>query len=238
MGSLAIIPARAGSKRIPKKNIREFKGKPMIAWSIETALASKLFDEVVVSTDDSVTAKIARDYGATTPFIRPKNLADDHATTAEVMAHAADWVADHFDSCEYLCCIYATAPFLHADDLREGLFQLTTSHVGYTYAVSEFDYSPYRALSKSEDGLYSLQQQTFAATRSQDLPKLYHDAGQFYWSTVKQCQLNLNILSCSGIGIPISRMRSQDIDTEEDWRMAELIFESAKANLTSTIPLG
>ena len=226
MTAVAIIPARGGSKRIPKKNIREFHGKPMIAWSIEAAKISGLFDRIIVSTDDSETAAIAEQHGAEVPFRRPNHLANDHATTAAVMSHAASWIADQPCKYEFLCCIYATAPLLDPADLKKGLEKLIQSHADFAYAISEFDYSPFRALQESDKGLLKLKYPELSATRSQDLPSLFHDAGQFYWGRIDSWQDNLEILSGNGIGVHIPRIRAQDIDTEEDWNLASAIFST------------
>ena len=230
MKPIAIIPARGGSKRIPRKNIRLFHGKPMIAWSIETAQKSNLFSDIIVSTDDHEIAKISERSGARVPFVRPKNLSDDSATTAAVMSHAVRWLDAHKETTKHLCCIYATAPFLTSSDLKQGLEALEAASANYVYAVTEFDYSPYRALETKNNGFISLQNQHLSLTRSQDLPDLFHDAGLFYWAGSATWRGELDILGSEGLGIHVPKTRAQDIDTEDDWALASALFTLWKGN--------
>lgn len=224
MTATAIIPARGGSKRIPRKNIRQFHGRPMIAWTIDTAINSGLFSNVIVSTDDAEIAAIAQEHGAQVPFLRPADFSNDYATTKDVMRHAVTWLAKNQIESDFVCCLYATAPFLQAEDVVKGLRALQESTAEYAYAVTEFDYSPHRALIKNQNGQVSLEKPELAAVRSQDLPSLVHDAGQFYWAKTETWLTQREILSSAGIGIEIPRSQAQDIDNEEDWKLAEALF--------------
>lgn len=224
MTATAIIPARGGSKRIPRKNIRQFHGRPMIAWTIDTAINSGLFSNVIVSTDDAEIAAIAQEHGAQVPFLRPADFSNDYATTKDVMRHAVTWLAKNQIESDFVCCLYATAPFLQAEDVVKGLRALQESTADYAYAVTEFDYSPHRALIKNQNGQVSLEKPELAAVRSQDLPSLVHDAGQFYWAKAETWLTQREILSTAGIGIEIPRSQAQDIDNEEDWKLAEALF--------------
>ena len=224
MTATAIIPARGGSKRIPRKNIRQFHGRPMIAWTIDTAINSGLFSNVIVSTDDAEIAAIAQEHGAQVPFLRPADFSNDYATTKDVMRHAVTWLAKNQIESDFVCCLYATAPFLQAEDVVKGLRALQESTADYAYAVTEFDYSPHRALIKNQNGQVSLEKPELAAVRSQDLPSLVHDAGQFYWAKTETWLTQREILSTAGIGIEIPRSQAQDIDNEEDWKLAEALF--------------
>ena len=224
MTATAIIPARGGSKRIPRKNIRQFHGRPMIAWTIDTAINSGLFSNVIVSTDDAEIAAIAQEHGAQVPFLRPADFSNDYATTKDVMRHAVTWLAKNQIESDFVCCLYATAPFLQAEDVVKGLRALQESTAEYAYAVTEFDYSPHRALIKNQNGQVSLEKPELAAVRSQDLPSLVHDAGQFYWAKTETWLTQQEVLSSAGIGIEIPRSQAQDIDNEEDWKLAEALF--------------
>ena len=224
MTATAIIPARGGSKRIPRKNIRQFHGRPMIAWTIDTAINSGLFSNVIVSTDDAEIAAIAQEHGAQVPFLRPADFSNDYATTQDVMRHAVTWLAKNQIESDFVCCLYATAPFLQAEDVVKGLRALQESTAEYAYAVTEFDYSPHRALIKNQNGQVSLEKPELAAVRSQGVPSLVHDAGQFYWAKTETWLTQREILSSAGIGIEIPRSQAQDIDNEEDWKLAEALF--------------
>ena len=224
MTATAIIPARGGSKRIQRKNIRQFHGRPMIAWTIDTAINSGLFSNVIVSTDDAEIAAIAQEHGAQVPFLRPAAFSNDYATTQDVMRHAVTWLAKNQIESDFVCCLYATAPFLQAEDVVKGLRALQESTADYAYAVTEFDYSPHRALIKNQNGQVSLEKPELAAVRSQDLPSLVHDAGQFYWAKTETWLTQQEVLSSAGIGIEIPRSQAQDIDNEEDWKLAEALF--------------
>ena len=196
----------------------------MIAWTIDTAINSGLFSNVIVSTDDAEIAAIAQEHGAQVPFLRPADFSNDYATTQDVMRHAVTWLAKNQIESDFVCCLYATAPFLQAEDVVKGLRALQESTADYAYAVTEFDYSPHRALIKNQNGQVSLEKPELAAVRSQDLPSLVHDAGQFYWAKTETWLTQQEVLSSAGIGIEIPRSQAQDIDNEEDWKLAEALF--------------
>jgi pseudaminic acid cytidylyltransferase len=221
---LAIIPARGGSKRIPRKNIKPFAGKPMIAWSIEAALASGCFDRVIVSTDDAEIADVARAYGAEVPFVRPHKLSDDHTGTIPVVAHAVGWIGQHVGPVEFACCLYATAPFVQAQDLRQGLDQLQRSGAQYAFTVTNFAAPIQRSFRIT--GLQRIEMFNPAQfnTRSQDLEEAYHDAGQFYWGRAQAWLAATPMFSEAAAPIVLPRYRVQDIDNQEDWIRAELMF--------------
>lgn len=222
---LAVIPARGGSKRIPRKNVRAFRGKPIVAWSIEAALASGCFDRVIVSTDDESIAAIARGCGAETPFVRPADLADDHTGTNAVVRHAVQWCRDAGEQISAACCIYATAPFVTPEALREGLEQLEACDADFAFSVTTFPFPVQRALLRSSSGAMRPMFPQHIASRSQDLEEAYHDAGQFYWGRAAAFLEERSLYGEKSIGIMLPRYRVQDIDTEEDWRRAELLHE-------------
>jgi N-acylneuraminate cytidylyltransferase len=220
---LAVIPARGGSKRIPRKNIKLFYGKPMIAWSIEAAKLSGLFDRVLVSTDDEEIADVARKFGAEVPFIRPLELSDDHIGTTPVIAHSTQWALNQGFDIDAVCCIYATAPFIRISDIKNGLDLLDSTNSAFAIAVTNFAAPIFRSFRESLGGGVEMIFPEHFLTRSQDLPIVLHDAGQFYWGRTSswiQCK--------HGIGpntaiIKIPRWRVQDIDDEDDWKRAELL---------------
>jgi len=223
---VAIIPARGGSKRIPRKNIKPFCGKPMIAWSIEAALQSGCFDQVVVSTDDQEIAETARAYGALTPFIRPQELADDHSTTSAVITHAIDWLKKNDIYPHAICCIYATAPFIVPSDISKSLSLLEENCCDYVLPVTSFAFPIQRALRLKEDKLLRMMNPQFFSTRSQDLEDAYHDAGQFCWGTTEAWLEGKPVFETKTFPLILPRHRVQDIDTEEDWMRAELLFKA------------
>ena len=222
---LAIIPARGGSKRIPNKNIRDFRGKPIIEWSIQAACASSCFDRVIVSTDSTSIAEIATAAGADVPFLRPKALADDHSGTKEVVGHAVQWFQERGLEVEHACCIYATAPLLHGDDIRAGLQTLLESGTDYALSVSSFTAPVQRALVLNDDRRLEMLNSSFEFSRSQDLVDTYYDAGQFCWGVANAWIELRSILSGSTAPVIIPRHRVVDIDTLEDWHEAELKME-------------
>lgn len=226
MTSVAVIPARGGSKRIPRKNIREFCGKPMIGWTLETARASGLFDRLLVSTDDEEIASIAESYGAEVPFRRPDELSGDHVGTGPVIVHAVKWIMENWGRPEHVCTIYPTAPFLRAEDLAGGLKKLKESQdVQKTFAVTSFPYPIQRALRLTGDGRVAMFQPEYENYRSQDLEEAYHDAGQFYWSTARGVLDEIPTFSNSSKAVILPLHRVHDIDTEEDWKRAEAMFK-------------
>mgnify|MGYP000444417538 CR=1 FL=1 len=226
ISNLAVIPARGGSKRIPRKSIRDFCGKPMIAWSIEAAITSRLFEHIVVSTDNEEIATIAISLGAEVPFRRPAELADDHTATRPVVNHAIREAEEHFGRPDHVCCIYPTAPFIQIDDLRLGLNQLIASAADFAFTVTRFAYPIQRALKLTETGGIAMFQPEHRKTRSQDLEPAYHDAGQFYWGRTKAFLEDRDTVSSSGTPIILPNWRVHDIDTEEDWARAELTFQA------------
>lgn len=223
--NIAIILARGGSKRIPRKNIKLFAEKPMIAYAITAAQESGLFEHVVVSTDDEEIAAIARDWGAETPFSRPAELADDYTTTIPVVAHAIQACLDLGWSIENACCIYPGVPFIQSEDLSGALKYLIESDADYCFPVTEFTSAIQRALQLGNDGKMQPFYPQYEKTRTQDLEKAYHDAGQFYWGKVSAWLGNAAIHT-GGIGYVIPNWRVVDIDTPEDWKRAELIYNS------------
>ncbi len=221
---VAVIPARGGSKRIPRKNIKEFRGKPMIAWSIEVAKQSGLFDRVVVSTDDQEIATIAMTYGAEVPFVRPSTLADDHTPTVPVVAHGISALAELGVFPECVCCIYPCAPFIRSEDLVAGLALLKESGSNYAYPVAEFAHPVQRALWRTENGEMRFMSPEHELARTQDLPPAFHDTGQFYWGRTDAWAAQKRMHS-EGAGLVVPYWRFVDIDTIDDWQRAELMFE-------------
>lgn len=223
---LAVIPARGGSKRIHRKNIREFCGRPMIAWPISAALESGCFDRVIVSTDDEEIAEITRREGAETPFLRPVELSDDHTPTRPVIAHAIEALAQTGPTPTDVCCLYATAPFVRPKDLRLGLESLQQSGATYVFPVTSYAFPIQRALRVGADGCVEMFSPEEFLTRSQDLEEAWHDAGQFYWASAEQWRTDAPIFGPGAVAMPVERHRVQDIDTEEDWRVADLLFRA------------
>jgi N-acylneuraminate cytidylyltransferase len=226
---LAVIPARGGSKRILRKNIREFYGKPMLVWSIEAALASECIDRVVVSTDDPEIAEIARSHGADVPFLRPSNLADDYTGTTAVVQHVVQQLATSGITPMQVCCLYATAPFVTCQDLRRGYELLVKSGAEYAFSVTTYSFPIQRALQLTKAGGVAMLQPEYAETRSQDLTDVYHDAGQFYWGTLNAWLNAKAIYAEHSVPVVLPRYRVQDIDTEEDWNRAALMFEAIRS---------
>lgn len=220
---IAVIPARGGSKRIPRKNIKPFFGKPMIAWSIEAARSSGVFDKIIVSTDDEEIAKIARAYGAEVPFIRPEKLSDDYTGTIAVIAHATEWAQSEYGDIEAVCCIYATAPFVQVDDIRKGLQLLESGPWAYSFSVTDYAAPIFRSFKIAEAGGVEMYYPGEFETRSQDLPEAYHDAGQFYWGRAQSWIEGVKLFSLQSAPLLIPRWRVQDIDTVDDWIRAESI---------------
>lgn len=223
---IALIPARGGSKRIPKKNIKNFCGKPMIAWSIEAAIRSACFDRIVVSTDDNEIAEIAKKYGAEIPFIRPKELAGDYTGTNSVIRHAIEWLENHGIKPSVVCCIYATAPFIQELDLQQAYINLIENDCNYVFSATTYDFPIQRAFKVSKNNYTEMFYPEYEKIRSQDLEEAYHDAGQFYWGTVNAWLNHDSIFNKNSIAYMLPRYRVQDIDTIEDWKRAELIFNT------------
>lgn len=226
---LAVIPARGGSKRIPCKNIRQFCGKPMIAWSIEAAMQCGSFDRVVVSTDDAEIAEVACQHGAEAPFLRPAELSGDHAGTLPVIRHAVEWFIDRGQPIEQVCCLYATAPFVRSDDLRRGLELLMAEDCDYAFSVTSYAFPIQRAIRISSAERVEMFSPEHFHTRSQDLEEAYHDAGQFYWGRAESWLQERMIFGQRSRPVLLPRHRVQDIDTPEDWVRAEWLFKAMLA---------
>jgi pseudaminic acid cytidylyltransferase len=224
MASICIIPARAGSKRIPRKNVKHFLGKPIIAYSIEAAIASGLFAEVMVSTDDVEIAKIAKKYGAKVPFFRSSENSNDFATTFDVIEEVIQEYQKLDKKFDSICCIYACAPFITAIKLNSSYLLMQNMGFDSVFPIMEYGYPIQRAL-KIFDEKVSFINPEVSLSRSQDLDKSYHDAGQFYWMNSSIILRNKKILTSNSGGIIISELEGQDIDNEIDWKIAELKYE-------------
>ncbi len=221
---VAIIPARGGSKRIPRKNIKDFCGKPMIAYSIEAALQSGLFDKVIVSTDDEEIAHTAKTYGAEVPFTRPAELSDDHTATIPVIAHAIKELQKE-EPVDIACCIYATAPFIQVRYLQEAYKLLIDTNSVYSFSATSFPFPIQRAIKLDNAHHVEMFQPEHFNTRSQDLEEAYHDAGQFYFGTVEAWLNEEPIFAPHSTAVILPRHLVQDIDTPEDFERAELMFK-------------
>ncbi len=224
MANIAIITARGGSKRIPRKNIRNFLGRPIIAYSIQTALASRLFDEVMVSTDDREIADVAKQYGATVPFLRSYQTADDFAGTADVLLEVLQQLKETGKVYNHSCCIYPTAPFISVDVLQKGYSLLTAANYDTVLPVCAFNYPVLRSLVMDDTGKVVMQWPENMNKRSQDLPPCYHDAGQFYWINVPAFLAKQKLYTNNAGAIILSELQVQDIDNETDWKIAELKY--------------
>ena len=222
---VAIIPARGGSKRIPRKNIKEFAGIPMIAHSLLAARASEMFDRILVSSDDQEILGVGAKYGAE-PLLRPPELADDFAGTDDVMCHAVRFLMDAGAALEQACCIYATAPFITAEALRRGWETLHGSGKEYAFSVTTFPFPVQRAVRLTSDGGIEPLFPECVPMRSQDLEEVFHDAGQFYWGTARAWLERLPVFSSAAAPVILPRHRVQDIDTPEDWLRAELMYQA------------
>lgn len=228
---LAVIPARGGSKRIPRKNIKPFCGKPMLAWSIEAARTSGCFDHIIVSTDDLEIADIAQQYGAKVPFMRPPELSDDYTGVLPVIAHAVDWMnAVGPKPILLACCIYATAPFVSASDLQRGLDILNQEGCDYAFSVTSYPFPVQRAIRITANERVQMLHPEHLNTRSQDLEETWHDAGQFYWGRATAWLTGKPVFSQGASPVTLPRHRVQDIDTQEDWRRAEVLFQLLARN--------
>jgi len=222
---IAVIPARGGSRRIPRKNIRPFCGRPMIAWVIDTARASGLFEHVLVSTDDEEIGEVASQWGAEVPFRRSADLADDHTSTSAVIADATRWALDAGWPLEAVCCLYPTAPFTDAGDLSRGLDALFAGDWAFALAAAEFGAPIFRSFQQREHGGLEMFFPEHFATRSQDLPRALHDAGQFYWGRPSAWLEQRRMFDRWTVPVIIPRWRVQDIDEPDDWVRAELMFQ-------------
>lgn len=219
--SVCVIPARGGSKRILRKNIRSFHGRPMIGWSIQAARDSGLFERIVVSTEDAEIAAVAKAEGAEVPFVRPDALSGDHVATVPVIAHAV--AALCLGPTTPVCCLYAAAPLVQPGDLHAAL-ELLQPFVTYVLAVTTFPYPVQRALRRDAEGGVMMMASEHMNTRSQDLEEAWHDAGQFYWARAETWMAGAPVFGSCTRGMPLPRQRVQDIDTPEDWARAEALF--------------
>ncbi len=228
--AIAIIPARGGSKRIPQKNIKSFFGKPLISYSIEVAIASQIFDKIIVSTDDEQIAEISKKYGAEVPFVRPAQLSDDFTGTNEVVNHAISYLEHQGEEYDYVCTIYATAPLLQKKYLIEGYEELKNSDAVNAFSATSMPFPIQRTFKLDQNGRCEMFTPEYYMSRSQDLEEAYQDAGQFYWTNRRRQKNSNNQVIFSGISIPIILPRHlvQDIDTLEDWIRAEYMYQALK----------
>jgi pseudaminic acid cytidylyltransferase len=228
MASIAVIPARGGSKRIPRKNLKLFHGLPIIAYAIKIAKESDIFDEVIVSTDDEEIAEIALNLGATIPWMRPKELADDYATTVSVMQDAVKKLKFSHIELENICCIYPTTPFLRSDFLVEGKKILLDGNWSYVFSGMKVNANAHRFFSLKKSRQVEMFFPQHESTRTQDLKPIYQDVGQFYWGTTLAWELGTPIFSSKSTIVELPAESVIDIDTEDDWLRAELLFETQK----------
>ena len=223
MKILAIITARGGSKRIPRKNIKEFLGQPIIKYSIDAALNAGCFDEVMVSTDDDEIAAIAKAAGAVIPFMRSKNTADDFATTAQVIVEVIEQYKALGKEFDYFCCIYPTAPFVTSEKLQLAYNNLIKTGAHSVVPIVSFGFPILRSF-KIENGIVKMNWPEYMQTRSQDLPPAYHDCGQFYFLKTDIFLRDKKLFTDFAIPIEMPESEVQDIDTEEDWKVAEIKY--------------
>ncbi len=225
MRKLAIIPARGGSKRISRKNLKNFLGRPILSYSIKAAIQSGLFDEVMVSTDDIEIADLAQYYGASVPFMRSEENASDHATTVDALLEVLKEYQKKGIAFSQACCVYPTAPLLSPYQLHKAYKKMENNNFDTVIPVTEFSYPINRALKIEEGGRLEMIDKENINARSQDLPKAYHDAGQFYWFNVKQLEKNKTLFTNNSGTLVLENSEVQDIDTMQDWKMAELKFK-------------
>ncbi len=227
MKSLCIIPARGGSKRIPRKNIKPFMGKPIMAYSIEAALKSGLFDEVMVSTDDEEFADVARQYGASVPFMRSAATSNDYATTEDVLIEVLDEYKKQGKEFDNICCLYSTAPFVTAERLKEAYQKMIDENVDAVFTVVAYSYPIQRCL-HIVDGKIGMKWPEYLTARSQDLETIYHDAGQFYFGRVKQLRIEKDLWMKNTVPLILPETEVQDLDTLTDWQLAEMKYNLLK----------
>lgn len=228
---IAVIPARGGSKRIPRKNIKPFLGRPILSYAVQAALESQLFDRVICSTDDAEIAQVAADTGAQVPFMRPADIADDHAITADVIAHAINFVQANESQVDSVCCLYATAAFVTAQQLQEAFLLFQQQQCDFVFSATAFDFPIQRAIYLTAQGRVEMFYPEYALTRSQDLTPAFHDAGQFYWGTSTAWLEKRRIFSPDSAAFIVPSHEVQDIDTLDDWRRAELLFQLRQQSL-------
>jgi len=225
---VAIIPARGGSKRIPGKNIRLFAGRPIMAYSIAAAKQTGLFDRILVSTDSERVAEVALAWGGEVPFFRPTELADDYTGTAPVLLHALDWLRARGCSVEAFCCIYPAAPLIEAHYICEGYRLLKENQAATAFSVTTFPYPIFRALRITEKGNLEMMWREYEERRSNDLPETYHDAGQFYWGVTQRFREEKRLFSSDAVPVVLPRHLVQDIDSIEDWEVAERLYRASQ----------
>lgn len=225
--SVALIPARGGSKRIPRKNIRLFHGRPMIAWAIAAAKESKVFDRIIVSTDDEEIAEVSREHGAEVPFTRPSEISGDSAITDEVLVHALDWLDDKDTLPEFLCCIYPAVPFLKGDDIQKMFTVMNLFKACSVLTVTHYAHPIWRALKIESSGRINYEWPEHRPTRTQDFSEMLYDAGQCYWLDVSRYRKDMRLVGDDAYPYLLPRWRAQDIDTDDDWDMAERLFVAA-----------
>jgi N-acylneuraminate cytidylyltransferase len=232
---VAVIPARGGSKRIPRKNIKPFAGRPILSYSVEAALESACFDRIIVSTDDAEIAAVAKGCGAEVPFVRPPELSDDFVGTNAVVRHAIEWLQGQGQTVEYACSIYPTAPLLQAHYLRAGLDALVTSGKAFALGITSYPFAIQRAVRLLPDGALDAFFPEHRMTRSQDLEPAYHDAGQFLWGRATSFLEDAAPFARHSIGVVLPRYLVADIDTAEDWLHAEYLFKGLKLRAVSDV---
>ena len=222
---VAIIPARGGSKRIPNKNIKKFAGHPLITYSINTAVKTKMFDKIIVSTDSERIAEMVKSSGAEVPFIRPAELSDDYTPTVPVLKHAVSWLLKHEFSVDYFCCIYPN-PFITAENIVKAFHLIKEKQVSSVIPVTTFSFPVFRGFKITKKGTLEFMFPEYASSRSQDLEETYHDVGQFYWCNSKKIMAAKRILQADSLPFIIPRHLSQDLDTPEDWETAEKLYNA------------
>lgn len=227
---IAIITARGGSKRIPCKNIRDFCGRPMIAYAITAAQKSNLFDRIIVSTEDDEIAAIARQCGAEVPFVRPKSLADDYTGTIKIVAHALQVLIEQNCKPAWVCCIYPTVPLLQAEDINQAFNLLVDTGASYVFAIAEYSPPIQQAFRRHSNGNLEFFYPEYSGKRTQELEPAYYDAGQFYWGKT-EVWLEEVSMAQNSVGYVIPRWRAVDIDTLEDWEQAELLYKALQLKL-------
>lgn len=226
---LCVIPARGGSKRIPRKNMKIFCGKPIIAWSIEAAIKSKCFDKIIVSTDNQEISDISCKYGAEVPFLRPKDLSDDFTGTTPVVKHAIEWINKNGKyKVDFACCIYATAPFIEAHYIKEGYEKLIRKNAQYSISVTSYSFPIQRAIKIIDDEKIIMIYPENFNKRSQDLEETFHDAGQFCWGKSSAWLKEKVSFAEHTVPVIIPRYKVQDIDNKEDWEKAVIMFKSLR----------
>lgn len=222
---IAIIPARGGSKRIPHKNIKDFLGKPILAYSVQAACQTGMFDRIIVSTDDEEIARVARQYGAEVPFMRSEKNSNDYATVTDALLEVLDCLEERGDSYDSLCCILSTAPLVSTQDIIGSYRFMEDKKAPAICPVVAFSYPIWRSLKRDKDGGISMNWPEHINARSQDLPVAYHDSGSFYWADVKKLRQFGSFFMPGCLGWEVDEIRIQDIDTETDWKLAELKYK-------------